>query len=356
MFLKYRNKQITGILSIIPQNEVSFEEEMSNYSAFTVEQCLNLKKVMGYDRHRVCKTDACVSDLICFGFQHLFDNNLLQADDLDALILLTSSPDYPVPPTSNVIQGSLGLKHDMICLDISQGCAGYMVGLMQAFMMLEQPSIRKVAVVTADIKSRTYSYKDRSTYPLMGDAATITIVENRPSEDIHQYIKMDGSGAMAVCVPAGGLREPANEDSIRMIEDENGNILSRHHVHMKGDEIFNFVLTKVPIMFRELFEHCGKTFDDVEYFMLHQPNKFVLSRIAKKLKLKMDKVPANVVETLGNSSSSTIPNAITLNLSNRPENETIPLCLGGFGSGLVWSAAILDLGPLDFCCMIEMDI
>lgn len=355
MFLHYKNKQITGILSILPQNEVAFEEEMHNYN-FTEEQCLNLKKVMGYNKHRVCKTAACISDLICYGFRYLFDNDFVKKDEIDAIIILSSTPDYPVPPTSNVVHGKLGLRNDVICLDINQGCAGYMVGLMQAFIMLEQPALQKVAVVTADIKSRAYSYKDRSTYPLMGDAATISIVENRPSTDIHQYMKMDGTGAMAVCVPAGGMREPASEQTLRMVENENGNILSRHHVHMRGDEIFNFVLTQIPSMFRDLFEHCGKDFSEVDYFMLHQPNKFILTRIAKKLKLSLEKVPVNVVETLGNSSGSTIPNAITLNLGERLEKEKIPMCLAGFGSGLVWSATILDIGPLDFCRIIEMNI
>ncbi len=355
MFLHYKNKQITGILSVVPENEVYFEDEIANYS-FSAAQSMQLKKVMGYNKHRLCKTEACISDLIEAGFKHLFDNNLLQKDEIDALILLTNSPDYPVPPTSNVIQGHLGLKQDMICLDINQGCAGYMVGLMQGFMLLEQPEIRKVAVVTADIESRTHSYKDRSSYPLMGDAATISILENRPSADICQFIKMDGTEALSICMPAGGLKEPANADSILMKDDGAGNIMSRHHIKMTGDAIFKFVMTQVPSMFTEIFEKTGKSYDDVEYFMLHQPNKFILSRLAKKIGVSLDKMPTNVVENLGNSASSTIPNVITLNLQSRPETERIPLCLAAFGEGLIWSATILDLGPLDFCRMIEIDI
>lgn len=355
MFLHFKNKRITGILSIVPQNEVLFEEEIGNY-AFSEAQCMQLKKVMGYNRHRMCKTPACISDLICYGFRHLFDKGLLHKDEIDAFILLTNSPDYPVPPTSNVIQGMLDLKHDMICLDINQGCAGYMIGMMQAFMLLEQPEIKKVAVVTSDIESRTHSFRDRSTYPLMGDAATITIIENGESKDIHQFIKMDGSGALSICMPAGGLKEPANEDSILMKDDGSGNIMSRHHIRMKGDEVFNFVMTRLPGMFKELFEHYAMSYDDVEYFMLHQPNKFILNRVAKKIGVAKEKMPSNVVEILGNSASSTIPNAITLNLKDRPERESITLCLAGFGEGLIWSATIMDLGPMNFCRMIEMDI
>lgn len=355
MYLHWKNKAITGILSIVPSNEVHFDDEVENY-AFSASQTMQLKKVMGYDKHRICKSEACISDLICYGFNHLFDQNLIQKDEIDAMILLTNSPDYPVPPTSNIIQGMLDMKTDMICLDINQGCAGYMVGLMQAFMLLDQEAIRKVAIVTSDIESRTHSYKDRSSYPLMGDAATISIVENKPSKAFSQYIKMDGKGALSICMPAGGLKCPASEDSIKMKDDGSGNILSGHHIHMVGDQIFNFVMGTVPQMFKDIFEKEGLTYDDVDYFMLHQPNKFILSRLAKKIGVDKNKVPANVVETLGNSASSTIPNVITLNLADSLTTRSFKLCLGAFGEGLIWSASIMDIGPLDFCQMIEMDI
>ncbi len=355
MYLHYHNKQITGILSVVPANEIYFDDEMSHYS-FSPAQCMQLKKIMGYNKHRICKTKACISDLIIYGFQHLFREYSLAPQKIDAFVLLTNSPDYPVPPTSNIIQGKLGLKKDMVCLDINQGCAGYMIGLMQAFMLLDQPEINMVAIATADIESRTHSFKDRSSFPLMGDSATITLVENRPSANIHQYIKMDGSGAMSICMPAGGMKEPANEDSIRMVDDGSGNVMSRHHIRMKGDEIYSFVMQQVPSMFSELFSHYGKTFDDVEFFMVHQPNKFILNRLAKKAGIDKKKMPTNIVETLGNSASSTIPNAITLNLKERIEYETIPMCLAAFGEGLIWSATILDVGPLSFCRLIEMDI
>lgn len=355
MYLHYKNKQITGILSVVPENVVKFDDEMENY-AFTKAQCLQLKKVMGYNQHRLCRTKACISDLICYGFNHLFEQGWLKKEEIDAFVLLTNSPDYPVPPNSNIIQGMLGLKQDMICLDINQGCAGYMVGLSQAFMLLEQPEIKKVAVVTSDIASRSHSYRDRASYPLMGDAATITIVENRPSDDIHMFMKMDGTDALSICQPAGGLKEPASEETIQMRDEGSGNFMTRHHIRMQGDAVFNFVMKEVPPMFADLFAHCGKSYDDVEYFMVHQPNRFILSRVAKKMGIDPAKMPANVVENLGNSISSTIANDITFNLKQRPETETIPLCIAGFGEGLIWSAAIINLGPLDFCRMIEMDI
>lgn len=355
MYLHFKNKRITGILTVVPQNAVRFDDEVQNYS-FSKAQCMQLKKVMGYNQHRIVRSEACISDLIREGFNHIFTQNWLQREDIDAFILLTNSPDYPVPPTSNMIQGMLGLKQDMICLDINQGCAGYMVGLSQAFMLLEQPEIRKVAVVTADVASRTHSNRDRASFPLMGDAASITIVENGPSDDIHMFMKMDGKGALSIWQPAGGLREPASEDTIRMREETPGNFMTRHHIRMQGDAVFNFVMQEVPAMLEELFHYYGLSYDEVDYFMMHQPNKFILNRVASKIGVPKDKMPANVVETLGNSISSTIPCDITFNLHQRPESESFRLCLAGFGEGLIWGATILDIGSLDFCRMIEIDI
>lgn len=355
MFLSFKDKKILGVLSVVPKNVVRFEDEADNY-AFPKEQTLALKKMMGYNVHRVCRTPACISDLIKFGFEHLFDAGLLRREEIDAFVLLTNSPDYPVPPTSNIIQGELGLKEDCICLDINQGCAGFMVGLMQAFMLLEQDAVKKVAVVTADIESRTHSFRDRASFPLMGDAATITLVGKGASGEIRQFIKMDGRGAKAIMMPAGGLKCPASEETLRWRDDGNGNVMTGHHIRMEGGEIFNFVMKRVPQMFFETFEKYGLGFDDVDFLMVHQPNKFLLARLAKKLGVTLEKMPANVVEHLGNSASSTIPNDITLNIGPELEKKSFKLCLGAFGEGLIWSATILDVGPLEFCRLIEIDI
>src|SRR5712672_3097361 len=119
-----------------------------------------------------------------FGLQNLFDCGLLKPDDIDALLLITQSPDYFMPATSSIIQGRLGLKQDMLCLDINQACAGFIIGLIQAFALLEQESIRKVVLINADVLSRKASPKDRNIYPLIGDAASITIIERDPDDTV----------------------------------------------------------------------------------------------------------------------------------------------------------------------------
>ena len=355
MYLNFKNKQITGILSIIPKNEVLFEDEMHNYN-FSVNQTLQLKKLMGFNKHRIVKTEACISDLCIYGFNYLFENNLLAKDEIDAIILLTNTPDYILPPTSNIIQGKLELKEDMICLDINQGCGGFMVGLMQAFMLLDQPGIKKVALVNADILSRKSSPKDRSFYPLLGDAAAITIIENKESSEIIQFMKMDGKGAETIIIPAGGLKNPYNEATNQLKEDESGNLRNDNHIYMDGTEIFNFVMKKIPPMINELLDKYSLVVDDIDYFMMHQPNKFMLDKLAKKLNIPPAKMPTNIVENLGNSASVTIPNAITYNLGKSLLTGKNKICMAAFGEGLIWSALIMDVGQLDFCELIDIDI
>lgn len=170
MNLRYEGKSVRGILTVVPEYESSFEDEASNYD-FTAAQRTQLKSIMGYNTHRVVNRDEiCVSDLCLFGMNYLFEKKLLIRDEIDGLILVTQTPDYLVPPTSCVIHGKAGLKPDVFCMDINQGCTGFIVGLIQAFMLLEQESIRKVVVLNADILSRKVSKRDKNSFPLIGDA------------------------------------------------------------------------------------------------------------------------------------------------------------------------------------------
>jgi 3-oxoacyl-[acyl-carrier-protein] synthase-3 len=348
MNLKYFNKKIEGIITIIPSNEVFFDDEIENYN-FSTSKSLKLKMAMGFEKHCIVEDNICISDLLIKGFVHLFDNNLLKKEDIDALILVTQTPDYILPPTSNIIQGKLGLKHSMICLDINQGCAGYIIGLTQAFMLLDQENINTVALLNADVLSKRVSKNDRNSYPLTGDAASITIVKkSEVKSTITGFIKMDGSGADSLIIPAGGFKLKSSADTAVLIEDNSGNFRSLDHLTMKGDDIFNFVNREVPPMIDEVLTYAGKSKEDIDFYMFHQPNKFLLTKLADKLKIPYNKMPSNIVANFGNSSGVTIPTNITFNLGDKLLNNSFNLCLAGFGVGLTWAALILDMGYLKF--------
>ncbi|MEP6725761.1 MAG: ketoacyl-ACP synthase III, partial [Bacteroidota bacterium] len=343
MNLTFHNKKITGILTVLPANEVKFEEEMGNYN-FSEAKSLKLKTTMGFNTRRIVKDDVCISDLCIHGLGYLLEKGLLKKEEIDALVLVTQSPDYFMPPTSNIIQGHFSLKEDMICLDINQGCAGYLVGIFQAFMLLEQPCINKVVLLNADVLSRKVSKKDRNSNPLIGDGASITILEKTTVPvTLYGSIKMNGKGATALQIPAGGFKLPASAETSVLQEDIAGNFRSQDHLVMKGDEVFNFVQTEVPPMIENLLDRAAVKKEAIDFYMFHQPNRFMLQKLADKIGVPRDKVPCDIVENFGNSSGVSIPTAICFKLGEKLLNNHYALCLAGFGVGLTWASMIIDL-------------
>lgn len=353
MDFTFKNKRISGILTILPKKAVKFEDEMANYN-FSPAKCMKLKLAMGYNEHRIAEPGQCSSDFCKFGLQYLFDNNMVCKDDIDALLFVSQSADYYMPPTSNLIHGHFGLKQDCLCMDINQGCAGFELGLIQAFILLEQPAIKKVVLMNADVLSPKVSDQDRNSKPLIGDAAAITIVEKCEEENpVYANIKMDGTGAMVLNIPAGGFRMPSTPETAIMEQDAAGNFRSKDNLVMQGDDVFNFVQREVPPMIEHLYEQSGVDRNEVDWYMFHQPNKFMLHKLADKLGVPHDKMPANIVENFGNASGVTVPTCISYNLGDQLVNGKMKLCMAGFGVGLTWSSILMKVGNLKFNMIIE---
>jgi len=353
MNLKYNNKKITGMLTVIPEQEINFEDEIDNYN-FSKSQSMKLKLIMGYKKRRIVAKGTTVSDLCVYGLNYLFEKGVLSKEDIDAIVLVTQSPDHFMPATSYIIHGKLGLGKDVICLDINQGCSGYIIGMNQAFMMLEQNDINKVVLLNADILSQKVSKRDRNNNPQIGDGASITIIEkDENSKTIYGSINSDGSGWDVLQIPAGGFRLPSNEETSVLKEDISGNFRSLDHLVMKGDDVFNFVQREVPEMVDELLNVIDVDKNEIDYFMFHQPNKFMLKKLASKMNVEFEKMPNNIVENFGNSSSVTIPTTITYNLGQKLIDESYLMCLTGFGVGLSWASFILEIGKLKFCELID---
>src|SRR5574344_1947781 len=348
MFLEFKNKKITGLVTIVPKNIVKFDDQIENFN-FSPKQSMKLKLIMGYNETRIAEKGVCSSDLCEYGMNYLFDNNLLKIEDVDALIMVTQSPDYFMPATGNILHGKLGLKEDTICFDICQGCCGFIVGLIQAFILLEQESVKKVVLMNADVLSAKVSARDRNSAPLLGDGASITIVEKGVEEKpIKCSIKMDGKNALCLNIPAGGFRIPSTPETAIMKEDEAGNFRSLDNLVMKGDDVFNFVLNRVPQQINELLEKANIKKEEIDYFLCHQPNRFMLQKLADKLGVPYEKMPNNVVEKFGNASGVTIPTCISYNLKDKLIKNKYDVCLSAFGIGLTWATMLMELGNLDF--------
>src|ERR1700690_706979 len=123
----FKNRRISAIVSVVPKEEYRFDDEYP-IGKLTAEKAKRFKKMMSLDRHRIAPPEVCASDLCLFGVQRLLEAGVLKKEDMDAVGFLSKTPDYILPATSNVIHGKLGLDPDVICLDINQGCSGYLTG------------------------------------------------------------------------------------------------------------------------------------------------------------------------------------------------------------------------------------
>lgn len=354
MITHFKDKRIRSMLGILPETVSCFDDEVDNYS-FPPKQTLRLKKVMGYDRHRLAKESSTVSDFAVYGLKYMLDNGWIRKEEIGAVVTVTLCPDYFVPHISNLVQAKCDLDKDVICLDIAQGCCGFLVGLMQSFMLLEHMD-KKVVLINGDVISHKVSKRDRNDYPLIGDATAITLVENGGNDDIYYEMNTDGKRADALIIPAGGFRMPSTGDTAVMVDQGDGNYRSLNDICMNGSEVFSFVQSEVPPLLENAFKRNSKTVDDFDWFLFHQPNRFMLEKLAEKARLPVSKLPMNLVENIGNPSGASIPLTAIINCKADLLNKNNRCCLSAFGSGLAWGVILMNIGQLSNCEIIDSDL
>jgi len=351
----FRNKKISSIISVLPKQEYRFDDEIDNYK-LTPDKAKRLKKMMGLDRHRIAPPEVCSSDLCLYGLEKLLQDGALKKSDIGAIIFISQTPDYFLPATSNVIHGKLGLGHDVICLDINQGCTGFLIGLMEAFLLLEMENCKKVVLLNGDTASKQVDKHNRISYPLVGDAGSVTVIERSEHENpICMSLKNDGSRHQALMIPGGAYRIPSSPDTLKLEEVEEGLVRSPSQIHMDGAAIFHFTIEDVPPQIEEILAYSNSSKQSIETFLFHQPNEFILKQIAEKLKVPPDKFPTNIVGLYGNCSSVSIPLNITHNCGAQLEQTARRACLASFGVGLTWCSMVMDLGPLDVCKTVDYE-
>lgn len=346
----FRNKKISGIITVLPETESHFDDEIGNYD-FPEKQTRRLKKVMGFHKHFLSKDTSTASDFCLEGLNYLLDKKMLEKEEIGAIIIVSLSPDYFLPQMSNIIHGKCNLTKDVLCIDIPQGCCGFLLGLMEAFMLLDHMGDKKAVLFNSDIMSHKVSKHDRNDFPLVGDVTTVTVIENDKSgQEIPFRLFADGTNRNALRIPAGGFAMPSTAQTAEMEPSEDGNKRSLDNLHMDGGEVFNFVQREVPPMLAEMIKAYGIKKESFDFFLFHQPNKFMLQKLADAIEVPHEKLFMNVVENYGNPSGASIPTVITHNLKEQMlDGQLYNCCLSAFGSGLTWGAMFMKLGRMEFC-------
>jgi 3-oxoacyl-[acyl-carrier-protein] synthase-3 len=346
--------EIAGMVTCVPPLEKCIDDELALFGG-NRKQLERLKKTIGLNKRRVVEPSTTAADLCQAAAQRLLVGTELERDQIDAVICVTQTPDYSQPCNAAVLHGRLGLAKDCAALDVSLGCSGYVYGLWLAHTMIASGGCGRVLLLAGDTISRLVHAQDRAVAPLFGDGGSATLVQHADGgASSHFSLQTDGRGYEHLIVRAGGARCPRSPETGKAIPDEAGNLRSPENLFMDGAEIFNFSITEEPRSVRELLEHSGTDPDQVDYFVFHQANRYILNNIAKRLKLDTEKVPMQTVERYGNQSSASIPAAICGELATQLKAKLgHKLLLSGFGVGLSWASALVEMGQLTVCEIID---
>ncbi|SOE39022.1 ketoacyl-ACP synthase III [Delftia acidovorans] len=337
------NVRFAGMASCVPKRVISNLEDCPPSQRTERER---LVRNIGIQTRRICPEWQCFSDLAFVAAEKLLEELQWQREEIDALIVVTQSPDYPIPATAIILQDRLGLSHGTIAFDVNLGCSGYPFGLHLLGSMISAGGVKKGLLLVGD---RSATVKD----PLFSDAGTATALEfDASAAPMHFDLNSDGSGYKAIMLPAGGHREPYGVHHLIPTRDEHGYLRTPADLILDGPAVLSFSTQRVPPAVERLLEYSQVAKDDIDYFVFHQANRMINETIRKKLGLPVEKVPSTLHD-LGNTSGASLPVTMTARLNAQLQGQRNRLLLGGFGIGLSWGTAIVDIDQARFPALIE---
>lgn len=334
-FLSIDNVRIAGVSAAVPTKV----EQVADLPIFSAEGSRKFSDSTGVSSRHV--SDKLLSSDLCVAAAEKALTDLgWEKSSVDALVVVTQTPDYHRPSNGPLIQDRLGLSKDCAALCISFGCSGWVYGMSTAAGLINSGCKRVLLCCGEGVQA--YNKNDKSTYPLFGSAGTCTALEYDTSvAPIQFHLATDGSGWNAISIPDGGYRNPPTEASFKLEEFEGGIRRTRINVALNGMDVFSFGISRPPKSIKALAEHFGIDLAQIDYLLLHQANMFLNEKVAKKVGVPHEKVPHNI-EEFGNSSSATLPLLMVTRL--KTELEARPhKCVGcAFGVGLSWGSIYFE--------------
>ncbi|WMI97605.1 ketoacyl-ACP synthase III [Pseudomonas chlororaphis subsp. aurantiaca] len=306
-----------------------------------------LVRNIGIEFRRVAQSWQCFSDLAFDAAETLIESLAWQRDEIDALIVVTQSPDYLAPATAIILQDRLGLSHTTLAFDVNLGCSAYPYALHLLGSMIASGSVKKGLVLVGD---RSSSPCD----PLFSDAGTATALEfDAAAAPMYFDLNSDGSGHQAIILPVGGHREPVEVQHLIPYR-ENPQAPWRRAVDLvlDGPAVLSFSTQRVPLAVEKLLDYAQSTKDEVDYFVFHQANRMINETLRKKLGLPIEKVPSTLRD-FGNTSGASLPVTMTARIREPLEAGPTRLLLCGFGIGLSWATCLVDVDGACFPEFIE---
>ncbi|MGK6308155.1 ketoacyl-ACP synthase III [Variovorax sp. DT-64] len=305
-----------------------------------------LVRNIGIRNRRICPDWQCFSDLAFDATEKLLAELEWGRDEIDALIVITQSPDYLIPSTAIILQDRLELSHSIIAFDVNLGCSGYPFGIHLLGSMISAGVIKKALLLVGD---KSANIND----PLFSDAGTATALEFDPNAaPMYFDLNSDGSGYKAIIKPVGGHREPYAYHHGIPTRDAHGDLHWPDELVLDGPAVLSFSTQRVPPSVTRALEYAGLIKDQVDHFVFHQANRMINETIRKKLGLPQEKVPSTL-QDFGNTSGASLPVTMTVCLNETLSRGKHKVLLSGFGIGLSWGVCILDIENAKFPALLE---
>lgn len=328
---------IKAISYYLPETVVSNEELVAEFPEWTVDK---IASKVGVNKRHIATTSETAADLAIKAAEKLFASNPnITKASIDFVIFCTQSPDFLLPSSACIIQDKLGLPTTCGAFDYNLGCSGYIYGLAIAKGFISAGVASNVLLLTGETYNKHIHPKDKGNRTIFGDAATATVISHDGFAEIMDFaIGTDGSGADNLIVKTGGARYPYKADDLKF--DDNGNPISSDSLFMNGAEIFSFTQKNVPLVVKQTLEKNKLSMNDIDMFIFHQANSYMLSFLQRKIRIPKERFYVNMAE-IGNTVSNSIP--IALCEAKKQDNISGYILLCGFGVGYSWGGVIIRI-------------
>lgn len=328
---------IKAISYYLPEKIVTNEELVKEFPEWSVEK---VAKKVGVNSRHLAGENETAGDMAEKAARKLFEEYNISPNEIDFLLLCTQSPDYFLPSTSCVLQHRLGIPTSAGAFDYNLGCSGCIYGMAVAKGLISAGIAKNVLLLTAETYNKYLHPSDKSNRSIFGDGAAACLISTEGFAEIGKFsLGTDGSGADKLIVGTGASRH--KEKTGAYMEDEEGHIRYDDYLYMNGSGIFNFTLDAVPQMINDILAKNGIEKDNIDYYIFHQANKFMLNTIRKVCVLPKDKFYINLEET-GNTVSSTVLIGLKDCIDNGLIKKGDKVMVSGFGVGLSWGGTLLS--------------
>ncbi len=328
----FKNIKISAIYSFVPETIVYFDDEVIDADSARNRM---IKKSMGYGGRRRTKHSTSTLDMHVYALNYLMSNNIITKEEIGGIIVTAFTPPYYAPQMGDLLKMKLELSNDIYTVDNWDGCCGYLSGLMEAAMLLNYiENDKKVLLLTGD----SYNHLPENNQTMQvhmikygGDAWSVTVLEHGSEKDnMPMIIKSHGSRMMEK--KGGSFSDFYGKDVV------NPEILMDN-----PNQVFRFFQNTIPACINEMIEYSDVGKEQIAGYSVIQANSFAVNKYAEALDIPYEKMPSNLVERYGDASASINPIIIDELLEKLEDTENHKFMVVGYGSGLKYGAAILNM-------------